>query len=181
MGRILSWGLCMNEKLKFATLLIVVVLVSVITSYATTLALNTNKDAQNNQQEGSQQSSNPQSTGELNKIYPKHEDHFSPLENSSKVTVISGVALKNLTIVYQFTSLNGTAYTEELDYGDYFPTWGPNNVVQAGETQFQYYRIPQSIISACSSTKAVFNARGDYLYDRFDVYPKLTITVFGYG
>jgi hypothetical protein len=171
----------MNEKTKFAMLFIIVVLVSVITSYVTTLALNANRDAQNNQQGGSQQSSNPQSTEELNKIYPKHGDHYSPMKNSSMVTVISGIALKNLTIVYQFTSLNGTSYTEEIYYGDYVPTWGPNNVVQAGETQFQYYRIPQSIISACSSTKSVFNTRGEYLYDTFDVYPKLTITVFGYG
>ena len=115
------------------------------------------------------------------KIFPLYEVRLSPRDSDSVVEVTSGVAIKDLTIVYQYTSLNGTAYTEEVCYGDYNPTWSPNHVIEAGEIQFQFYRIPQSIISACSSTKAKYDSDGDLIGYEWDVYPKLTVTVYGYS
>jgi len=168
----------MNENVKFATFLIVVVLVSAATSYVTTLSLDSNTDSQNGIPQPTPQDTEEPST---TKTFPSYEVDLSPLDSDSKVTVISAASIRDLKIVYQYTSLNGTAYTEEINYSDYHPTWSPNHVIEPGEIQFQYYRIPQSIISACSSTKATYDSDGDLIGYTWDVYPKLTVTVYGYS
>ena len=166
----------MNEKVKFSTFLIIVVLVSAAAAYVTTLSLDSNTDSQNGIP-NSQDTEEPSAT----KIFPSYEVDLSPRDSDSKVTVTSAVSIKDLTIVYKYTSLNGTAYTEEVNYGDYHPTWSPNNVVEPGEIQFQFYRIPQSIISACSSTEAKYDSDGDLIGYEWDVYPRLTVNVYGYS
>ena len=169
----------MSEKAKFTVFLIIVVLVSAITTYLTNLALDSTQITPN--QSDSQQTPQDTETPSNTKIFPDYEVNLSPLDSDSKVIVTSGVSIKDLTIVYQYTSLNGTTYTEEVNYGDYHPTWSPNNVIEPGEIQFQFYRIPQSIISACSSTKARHDSDGDLIGYEWDVYPKLTVTVYGYS
>ena len=166
----------MNERVKFSTFLIIVVLVSAAAAYVTTLSLDSNTDSQNGIP-NSQDTEEPSAT----KIFPLYEVDLSPRDSDSKVTVTSAVSIKDLTIVYKYTSLNGTAYTEEVNYGDYHPTWSPNNVVEPGEIQFQFYRIPQSIISACSSTEAKYDSDGDLIGYEWDVYPRLTVNVYGYS
>jgi len=168
----------MNEKVKFSAFLIIVIIVSVITTYVTDLALDSNADSQNVTPQPTPHDSEEPSN---NKIFPSFELYLDPQPSGSRVTVTSAVAIQDLTIAYQYTSLNGTAYTEEIPYGDYYPTWNPNHVIEPGETQFQFYRIPQSIISACSSTKAKFDSDGDLIGYEWDVYPQLSVTVYGYS
>lgn len=169
----------MRDRTKFSMFLVIVVLVSVITAYVTYLAL----DAQEDTQGTPEQSSSPQSTNgpSTNKIFPSFEVYLDPQPSGSRVTVTSGVAIQDLTIVYECTSLNGTEYMEEIHYGDYYPTWSPNHVIEPGETQFQFYRIPQSIISDCSSAKPKYDSDGDLLGYEWDIYPKLAVTVYGYS
>ena len=169
----------MKDTVKFAVFLVIIVLVSVITTYITNLAL----DAHEGTQGTPEPSSSPQNTNEPsnNKIFPSFEVYLDPQPSGSRVTVTSGVSIQDLTIVYEYTSLNGTAYTEEIHYGDYYPTWSPNHVIEPGETQFQFYRIPQSIISACSSAKPKYDSDGDLIGYEWEIYPKLTVNVYGYS
>ena len=163
----------MKDRMKFAILLVVVVLVSVITTYITNLTLNTNEEYT-----GPDQSPNGSSK---TKIYPSFEVRLVPQPFNSIVTVTSAISLEDLTIVYQYTALNGTEFTQEIYYGDYFPTWNPNHVIEPGETQFQFYRIPQSILTDCSTYREKRDADGDLIGYEWDISPKLTINVYGYS
>jgi hypothetical protein len=175
----------MNNNAKFAITIAVVIVVSVLTSYVTTVTLNSNNDSDTQQSSISQTTIQPslQNTSQTstNKIFPSHSEDYSAENNESVITVTSSIAIRDLTVVYHYTALNGSAYSQEFHYGDYFPSWGPNNIVNPNQVQFQYYRIPQSVVSACSNTKSVFSKSGDYIGQGFDVQPNITVTVYGYS
>ena len=89
----------MHDKTKYAMLLVIVVFVSVITTYITHLTLNANEQYT---QEIPDQSLNPQNTSDTSKtkISPSYEVRLDPQPHNSIVTVNSAVSLEDLTIVY---------------------------------------------------------------------------------
>jgi hypothetical protein len=179
----------MNSKIESALLIVICVLASAITSYATTIAVRSNQQANssanNNQQTIPQNTAQPSSQNNnqtsAGKIYPSHNERLDVSLDNSYVSVTSAVAIRDLTISYHFTSLNGSVYTIDEHYGDYHPTWSPNHLIQLGEVQFQYYQIPPFIMKACSSTKPVYDSSGEPAGTTWDVHPKLTVTVYGYA
>jgi hypothetical protein len=93
------------------------------------------------------------------------------------VIVYSDIAIKNLTITYQYTALNGTAIETKVKYGDYYSVWGTGAMVQEGAIPSTNYVIPDYIMNACSSIKD--DAQG---FPAWDVYPQLNvIDVSGYS
>lgn len=184
-------GLSMEERVKFAVLLIAVILVSVSTTYVTTVALNSNKHVQNDPQPSSsskqRNDDTTQSANEtaVNRIVPQYNVSLTfvdlPTLSNSYVAVYSDVPIYNLTIVYSFTSLNGASYAQKIGYGNYSPTYNPNDLVAPGQIHFQYYQIPLSIILACSSTKPTYDKSGSPIGITWDVYPQLSVSVYGYS
>ena len=73
--------------------------------------------------------------------------------------------------------LNETIKTEEIHYGNYYPTWNPNHEVQLGEKHFQYYKIPDYVIDS-SSTRGV----NQFEVEVFVIYPQVEVLeVYGYA
>jgi hypothetical protein len=203
-----------SKKIEYLAVLLITIAISALTSYATTLSLHpTSQNEQ--PKVSSQPSSSPQATQqpsnspELTPLLtsspenttkpstpettPQPAYHKITLSNTVKihlgiesmVNVYSNVSLHNLTIVYQYTTLNGTSVTTEVGYGDYYPVWGWGAVVEPGATPSETCGIPGSIISACSRTK---NVHSTDLFGRdietltLDVYPQLNVTeVYGYS
>ena len=126
----------MNEKAKYAIILLLAIGVSSATSYLIT--------------------SYSHSTS--TKIFPAFNVNIGI--DLSDVQVNSSVAIHNLTIVYQYKSLNGTMNTVKVGYGDYAPFWGAGVVINSGTIPYATYRIPDSIISACSTTKFLYDEQG---------------------
>jgi hypothetical protein len=173
----------MGEKIKYLAVLLVAIAVSALTSYATTLSLQPKASIQqpsNSPELTPQSSSSPSPQPTSTKITASYNAYFDPEDNQSVLTVYSNETIHNLTVTYQFTSLNGTNYTTKINYGTYTPAFSPNHVIEVGDTPFQLYRIPQSIISACSTTKLTFDSHGYASGITWDIYPKLTVTEF-YG
>jgi hypothetical protein len=94
-----------------------------------------------------------------------------------KVEVKTDMALNNLTIVYRYTCLNGTVFTENIDYGKCIPSWGSGTVLeQGGEIPTIYFKIPEYIVSSSSSRTT--DALG---FVHFGVEPQIEILeIYGY-
>jgi energy-converting hydrogenase Eha subunit G len=165
----------MNEKTKYLAILILAVIVSSATSYAATLSLPTGTvkaadvEALVEQQVAEQLSPS--------KVTLPYEVSFFAAGNSI-VTVYSKMFLENLTIVYKYTCLeNGTTVTRSIDYGAFIPAWGAGAVIEAGAVPQGLYKMPDVIITACSTTYV--NSVG---CTQFDIQPKCEILeVYGYS
>lgn len=163
----------MEEKVRYAVFLAVVILVSVLSSYITTLALNPNL-SDTNGTTNLQPSTNTNSTKSIVHALSYQADLLST--SSAYVTVTSDIPMTNLTIVYKYTPINGSAITEEVTYGDYFPVYDPGQVLQPGAHHVQNYGIPQNMVDV-SSTKAFV---GDNLV--YVIPPQIQILdVYGYS
>ena len=177
----------MNSTLKYAVVLVLVVIVSMATSYVTTLSLNKSNQQSSNSPSPQLTSSpspqpkntpTPQTTD--NKIFPTYNVTFQVFR--SYVSVYSNMVVHNLTIAYQYTSLNGTLYKTEIDYGDYFPGYGVGEMIEPGQLPYLTYRIPQSIMDDCSKVHTTYSpSDGTPLSYSWEIYPQLNVTeVYGY-
>jgi hypothetical protein len=165
----------MNEKAKYTIILILAVLVSLATSYLSTLYFHSNSQStsSNSPQTTQKPTSTQQPTGI--KIFLQYNLSFFA-GDSSLVTVYSDVTVYNLTIIYNYKPISGGSnVTQSLNYGNYYPSWG-STVVTAGEIPFAILEIPQNIIEACSTTVA--NSAGNPV---FMIRPQLTVTVYGFS
>lgn len=135
----------MNDNAKYALVLVISVIASALTSYAITINLNSNIQAN-----GSQSNSNQQTTNltETTKIFPiNYTSYFSfTHDDASYVIVYSNVAMHNLTIVFRYKTWEGQTKTESVNYGDYYPTRNPNHEVESlNDNCYQYYKVPKVI------------------------------------
>jgi hypothetical protein len=172
----------MKESVKYAVFLVVVILVSVCSSYITTIALKPNTSNTNvsgNQQQGVSTNSTSNIV-HASSYQTKFDVSFAGYGSDEDdpynyVIVYSYIAIQNLTITYQYTCLNGTTLEAKVDYGYFYPAY--TTIVQQGEIPFTDYIIPSYIIRACAST--IDNAQG---YPVWKVYPQLNvIDVSGYS
>jgi hypothetical protein len=186
----LEWVYGMDGKIKFLTILLAALLVSAITSYATTFLYlesmsgqssgtgNVNVDVNNLPPEMVQQISDEivMEVTKTNVSLPFEVDFFAG--GNSLITVHSQVTLENLTIVYQYTNLSdGSVYTESIDYGTFIPAWGAGAVIKAGESPEAQYQIPPKILEQCA--KIIVNSND---CDVFEGTPQLEVLgVFGYA
>ena len=169
----------MNEKMKYVTILLLAVVVSSATSYLTTLAVYPSNAPQPSISPILQPTISPTLQPTSIRILPTYNVTISV--EDSYVQVFSTVAFHNLTIVYQYTTLNGTSKTAEVGYGDYYPIWGVGVIIDSGAIPYVTCRIPNSIMSACSTTKIIYTD-GIQSGIQFDIYPQLNVTeVYGYS
>lgn len=177
----------MEGKVKYLFVLILVLSVSVATSYVTTsVYLNSltakslsvgNVDVNDLPPQVIQQISDDivlQLT-KTNVSLPFVVSFFAG--GASLVEVHSRVALENLTIVYQYTQLrDGTTVVENVDYGTFIPAWGAGVVIEEGASPEGLYKIPDRILQQCATT--VVNSNGCLV---FEGNPQLEVLgVFGY-
>ena len=149
------------------SIIILALIVSAGTSYAVTLSLATASSPSMEVKALVEQEVQHQLS--KNKVTLPYEISFFAAGNSL-VTVYSKATLENLTIVYEYTSLdNGTTVTKSIDYGTFIPAWGAGTVIEAGAVPEGLYKIPDDIIRASSTTQ-------------FDIQPKVTVLeVYGYS
>jgi hypothetical protein len=171
----------MNEKAKYFALVIITALaVSAITSYVTTLSL---QNAQNTQQpEPSQQPS--QNTTKIS-INVTGIEFTGDSSGNNFVQVSMDMALNNVTVVYNYTCLNGTVFTDTINYGRCDPAWVAGNVIEpGGVTPDLTLRIPGYIVHASSSTKTeerIDEYGRTYEVTVWDVYPQVEVLeAYGY-
>ncbi len=162
----------MRETAKYLIVVFIAILVSAATSYVVTLSI------QPTIQPHPSSSPSPQPTS--TKILPTYNVTLDI--SRSFVSVYSSIVVHNLTISYHYTSLNGTEYTSEIGYGDYYPAWGVGQMIEAGKLPYLSYRIPQSIMDECSKVKITYDRYWSPLSYSWDIYPQLNVTeVYGYS
>jgi hypothetical protein len=166
----------MGEKTKFLIIILTAILLSTATSYITTIL--TLQNIQNElEQQINQQQQPSQNTTKTKVNFNVKEIHFDIGMTFNYVSSEPNLSVDNLTIVYQYTRLNGTTITESIDYGSYTPVWGANSIIDVGSVPIVSFRIPDYIIYASSSTKR--NA-ADFLV--WDVYPQVEVLeIYGYA
>jgi hypothetical protein len=103
----------MNEKAKYLAILLLAMLVSATTSYI--ISYSTGAKGLENQQASGIQSPDG------NRIDLQTREIIFDATGPDYVIVAIAKAVDNLTIVYQYTCLNGTVLTESIDYGSYTP------------------------------------------------------------
>lgn len=162
----------MENRAKYLAILLLTVLISAITSYATTLSLNP-IDTQN-LQEMQELSSQDALKTKVNLLVEYLE--FDP-PFGGKVKVKTDLALENLTVVYRYTCINGTVITNSIDYGRCVPSLGFGFVLEAGGTLPDvYFKIPEYIVSASSS-----RIKDELGFLHFDIQPQIEVLeVYGY-
>jgi hypothetical protein len=178
----------MDGKVKYLSVLVLALLVSVATSYVTTSVYLAIRPAE----------SPNVGTVDVNNLPPQVMQQISddivlkltktnvslPFEVSffaaddSLVEVHSRVALENLTIVYEYTWLSdGTTVVESVDYGTFIPAWGAGAVIEEGASPEGLYKIPDRILQQCAT--AITNSNGCLV---FEGTPQLEVLgVFGYS
>ena len=164
----------MNEKAKYAFFLVLVIFVSLATSYLSTAYLHSSSQSVSSKspQTTQEPTSTQQPTG--TKIFLTYNLTFFA-NGVSTVTVYSDVTVYNLTVVYQYKTVNGGSnVTQNINYGNYYPSGG-STAVAAGEIPSATLIIPQDIIEACSTT--TLNPVGNYV---FVIRPQLTVIVYGF-
>jgi hypothetical protein len=177
----------MDGKIKFLTILLLSLSVSIITSYATTSLYLTST-------QGEKTNANPV---DINNLPPQMVQEISdeivleltkqntslPFEyithdgSGSYIKVNSTIALENLTITFQYTSLaDGIVHIESFDYGTFTPAWGDGVVITYGEAPDSYYRVPYSVLEQCTQKTVDTEGRITFLGE-----PELEVLgVFGY-
>ena len=175
----------MDGKIKYLSILILALLVSVATSYVTASFYLSTVPAPSSTAP-SMDDLSPQVLQQLsddivqasksNVSLPFTVQFFGG--GDSIVETHSRVALDNLTIVYQYTRLSdGSTVTTNVDYGTFIPAWGAGAVIEAGASPEALYKIPDSILLECSTT--VVNSNGCLV---FDGTPQLQVlAVYGYA
>jgi hypothetical protein len=163
----------MDGKIKFLTILLAALSVSAATSYATTSLYLESLPAQsanfgpinvNNLPEKMVQQISDDIVLELTK------DNISlPFEyksnggSNSFVKVNTTIALENLTVTFQYTSISdGTIHIESFDYGAFTPAWGDGVVITYGEAPDSYYRVPYSVLEQC--TQKTVDTEGQIIF-----------------
>ena len=154
----------MGEKTKYLIMVLITILVSSATSYITTTL------TMQNIQNDSQNKTKTKVNFDVKGVNFDIDMVFNTVHTNPNVNV------DNLTIVYQYTCPNGTKFTESIDYGSYTPTWGSGAVIDPGGAPDVYFRIPEYIIRASSSTMT--NEYGT----KWDVYPQVEVLeIYGYS
>lgn len=137
----------MNGKTKYLALTILTVLISFLTSYATVSLLDTHTP------QNTVNTLNYNETETKISLTPKSIKFDIDYHGNNLVGIATDKTVDNLTIVYRYTCLNGTVFTESVDYGRYSPSWGEGAVIDPGNAPNVYFRIPWVIILDSSSTK----------------------------
>jgi len=160
----------MNEAVKYLLVFVGALLISGVTSFEVTAYLQT--ISQNNLLP--QTSSNSTQT----KVdLTVNQVHFDPV-GANYVEVGISELVYNLTIVYSYTTLNGTTIVKSVDYGSYVPSW-QGILISPGTIPHLSFRIPDDIIRLSSSVKTN-NIDGGSL--TWDVIPQVqVIDVYGYS
>ncbi len=164
----------MDEKKKYLTILLISAVVSASTTYAATRTAFPTARAQDIRTIVDQQVTEQLSLRKTNLAF--NVDFFAA--GASLAQVRGDVTLNNLTIVYKYTRLSDRAVvTESVEYGTFIPAWGAGVIIVAGEMPEFNYKIPENIITACSTTKV--NENGCIV---FDVWPELEVMeVYGFA
>lgn len=164
----------MDERMKYLTILFISVIVSVAATYVAMVTTFPTARAEDpgaivDKQLAEQLA--PRKTNLLFSVY------FFGV-GDSLVFVRGDVTLDNLTIVYKYTRLSDNVVViESVGYGTFIPAWGAGVIIEAGEMPEFNYRIPENIITACSTTK--LNENYNIV---FDVSPQLEVVeVYGFS
>jgi hypothetical protein len=175
----------MNGKIKYLAILILALLVSATTSYVTTSMYLSSLPAAPSSAAPTMNDLSPQVLQQLSQDIVEASKSNASLPftvqffagGDSIVETHSQIALENLTIVYQYTRLSDNSnVTTSVDYGTFIPAWGAGAVIEAGASPEALYKIPESILSECSTK--VTNSNGCLV---FDGAPQLQVlAVYGY-
>jgi hypothetical protein len=153
----------MNGKIKYLFALLLVVIVSVATSYATTMVYLSRLPVQqasvgqvdlNNLPTQMVQQISDDIVLELTRTNLSLPFEFTSYGgNESYVKVHNNISLENLTITFEYTSAtDGMTHIESYDYGTYIPSWGAGVIITYGEDPNSYYRVPYTVIQQCATT-----------------------------
>ena len=165
----------MGDKTKYLLIILIAVLFSTAASYITTTLTMQNIKNQLEQQINQQQPAQNITKTKVN--FNVTEINFDIDMTFNIVSTEPNLSVDNLTIIYQYTCLNETTITENIDYGSYTPVWGANSIIDVGSVPTVSFRIPDYIIYASSSTKR--NALGFLVWD---VYPQVEVLeIYGYA
>ena len=155
----------MNNKVKYLSVLVLALLVSVATSYVTTSAYLTNQHAEslnvgtvdvNNLPPQVMQQISDDIVLQLTKTNVSLSFEVSYFAGGNSLVEVNGrVALENLTIVYQYTRLSdGTSVVESVDYGTFIPAWGAGAVIEEGASPKDSIRFLKEFCNNVQSLKA---------------------------
>jgi hypothetical protein len=153
----------MNGKIKYLSVLLLAVAVSIATSYVTTsVYLSRLPLQQSNVGQVDLNSLPPQMVQQISDgiVLELTRTNVSlPFEftsyggNESYVKVHNNIALENLTITFQYTnSTDGMIHIESYDYGTYIPAYGDGVIITYGQDPNSYYRVPYAVIQQCATT-----------------------------
>ena len=164
----------MKNTVQYIGIIVVVILVSVSTSYLTTIVL----ENKNNLQQQNVQPNITQNITRTKVNLTAKSINFNVDASGNYVKVETNQALDNLTITYKYACLNGTIFTESVDYGSIAPYWGVGVMIEAGKIPELNFLIPEHIIRASSSLKTNENS-GVTIWD---IRPQVEVLeIYGYS
>jgi hypothetical protein len=152
----------MNDKIKYLSVVLLAVAVSIATSYVTTrvylsqLPVQRSSTAQvdlNNLPPQMVQQISDEIVLELTRTNVSLPFEFKSYGgNESYVKVHNNIALENLTITFKFTgTTDGITHIESYDYGTYIPAYGDGVIITYGQDPNSYYRVPYMVIQQCAT------------------------------